>query len=34
MATIYTRGGDDGTTSLAGGDRIAKDAPAIELLGA
>ena len=31
--TIYTRRGDDGTTGLRGGERVAKNAPTIELLG-
>ena len=30
---IYTRGGDDGTTSLGDGARVAKHSPRIELLG-
>lgn len=34
MASIYTRRGDDGTTSVTGGDRVRKDDPRIELLGA
>jgi cob(I)alamin adenosyltransferase len=34
MAHIYTRAGDDGSTSLLGTERIAKDDPRIELLGA
>ena len=32
--TLYTRTGDDGTTSLAGGTRISKCAPRIEAYGA
>lgn len=30
---IYTRGGDTGETSLVGGQRVAKDAPRIEVFG-
>lgn len=30
---IYTRTGDDGTTSLADGSRVSKDSPRVELLG-
>ncbi len=30
---IYTRSGDDGSTGLPGGGRVAKDAPRIEALG-
>jgi cob(I)alamin adenosyltransferase len=33
MADVYTRGGDDGITSLADGTRVPKDDPRIELLG-
>lgn len=33
MPGIYTRGGDGGTTSLVGGDRVPKSDPRIELLG-
>jgi len=33
MSRIYTRRGDDGTTSLADGSRIGKDDARIELLG-
>jgi len=34
MSHIYTRTGDDGTTSLADGSRVAKDSARIELFGA
>ena len=34
LTKIYTRGGDRGETSLAGGGRIAKDAPRMEAIGA
>jgi cob(I)alamin adenosyltransferase len=34
MARIYTRKGDDGSTSLIGGGRVAKDSPVIEAGGA
>jgi cob(I)alamin adenosyltransferase len=30
VARIYTRTGDDGTTGLAGGQRVSKDSPLIE----
>lgn len=30
---LYTRGGDDGTTGLFGGDRVGKDHPRVEALG-
>lgn len=33
LTRIYTRTGDDGTTGLVGGQRIAKDAPRIECYG-
>lgn len=33
ITRIYTRGGDDGTTSLGGGQRVKKDAPRIEAYG-
>jgi cob(I)alamin adenosyltransferase len=31
---IYTRGGDEGETSLGDGERVAKDSPRIEAIGA
>ena len=34
LTKIYTRTGDDGTTGLADGSRVAKDAPRIEAIGA
>jgi cob(I)alamin adenosyltransferase len=34
LSKIYTRTGDDGNTALAQGDRIAKDTPRIEAIGA
>ncbi len=33
LTRIYTRTGDDGTTGLAGGRRVAKDSPRIEAIG-
>jgi cob(I)alamin adenosyltransferase len=33
MASIYTRAGDDGSTSLVGGGRVPKDGPRFDLLG-
>ena len=33
LTKIYTRTGDDGTTGLAGGTRVAKDAPRVQALG-
>ena len=33
LTRIYTRTGDDGTTGLAGGDRIDKDSPRIDAIG-
>lgn len=33
LTKIYTRTGDDGTTGLADGSRVAKDAPRIETIG-
>ncbi|MCV6611571.1 MAG: cob(I)yrinic acid a,c-diamide adenosyltransferase [Amphritea sp.] len=33
LTRIYTRGGDKGTTSLAGGQRVEKNHPRIEALG-
>lgn len=34
MTKVYTRSGDDGSTSLADGARVRKDAPRIEVFGA
>ncbi len=34
LTRIYTRTGDDGTTGLASGDRIDKDSPRIDAIGA
>jgi cob(I)alamin adenosyltransferase len=34
MAKIYTRGGDDGSTSLGDGARVSKDDPRVEAFGA
>jgi cob(I)alamin adenosyltransferase len=34
LTRIYTRAGDDGTTGLAGGQRLKKHSPRIEALGA
>ena len=34
LTKIYTRTGDDGTTGLADGSRVAKDSPRIEAIGA
>ena len=34
LSKIYTRTGDAGTTGLADGSRVAKDAPRIEAIGA
>jgi cob(I)alamin adenosyltransferase len=33
LTRIYTRTGDDGTTGLAVGDRVAKDSPRIDAIG-
>ena len=33
LSRIYTRTGDDGTTGLAGGDRLAKDSPRVASMG-
>ena len=33
LTRIYTRTGDDGTTGLADGSRVAKDAPRVQALG-
>lgn len=34
LTKLYTRTGDDGTTGLADGSRVAKDAPRVEAIGA
>lgn len=34
MPKLYTRGGDEGTTGLLGPDRVAKDDPRVEAMGA
>jgi cob(I)alamin adenosyltransferase len=34
LTRIYTRGGDDGTTGLSGGQRVDKHSPRIEAIGA
>jgi cob(I)alamin adenosyltransferase len=34
LSKIYTRTGDDGTTGLGTGDRVAKDSPRVEAYGA
>lgn len=34
LTRIYTRTGDDGTTGLGGGERVAKDSVRIEVIGA
>lgn len=33
ITRVYTRSGDDGTTSLTGGDRVSKASPRVELYG-
>ena len=33
ITRVYTRGGDEGTTSLGTGERVAKDAPRLEAYG-
>ena len=34
LTKIYTRGGDDGSTSLGSGQRVKKHSPRIEAVGA
>ncbi len=34
LSKIYTRTGDDGTTGLTGGDRVRKDCPRMQTIGA